>query len=261
MTWQLPDITQVPTANPTVTNFALAGASFNGMFAAQNPDTGDVELFGINGSTVYQIDGFDGATPSLTVVDTLPMNTMDATGSTDGYNPFLNPERDLDGDGFLDDVDGDGIADTPEVDADGDGMINSRDTDSDNDGTTDREEVELDVAALAALEAGTANSDGYLILADDSGLTLDFDNVTGVSDLQYVDMSGTTDQTLTLSDLNIASISDSGTLTLFGDENDTVNVTDLTSTGEQRDLGGTTVNVYQGLNGTELLVEDEVAVI
>jgi len=150
------------------------------------------------------------------------------------------------------------VADT---DRDGDGVADRLEADSNGDGTSDREEVELDATELAALESGTANSDGFLILEDTAGLTLDFGNLTNVTDLEYVNMDGTTGQELTLSDVDLLSATPSGSLLIFGDEEDTVNATGFTDSGTTRDIGGAQVAVYDGLNGTELLVEEDVDVV
>jgi len=146
-------------------------------------------------------------------------------------------------------------------DVDGDGIINSLDTDSNGDGTTDREEVELGAADLAGLESGGVNADAFLVLEDTAGLTLDFNNVANVTDLVYVDMDGSTGQELTISDLDVLAVGDEGSLLIFGDEADTVNATGFTSSGVSLEVGGKVMDAYDGVNGTSLLVEEDVTVI
>ncbi len=145
-------------------------------------------------------------------------------------------------------------------DTDDDGVFDRHEVDSDGDGSTDREEVELDAADLAALESGTANSDGYLILADTAGLTLDFGNVENVTDLEYINMEGGTAQTLTLSDLNVLSATDSGSLVILGDDTDTVNASGFTDTGTTQSVDGKTLNVFEA-GSAQILVEEDVDVV
>ena len=172
---------------------------------------------------------------------------------------------DTDEDGILDsrdfDSDSDKIWDIfeGETDADDDGDVASRDTDSDGDSVSDTDEVALGASELAALASGTASSDGYLILEDTGGLTLDLDQFSNVTDLQYIDIEGATAQSLTISAQDVLDTSASDQLYVFGDANDTVNADGFTLMGESA-FQGEVVDVYTS-GGATLLIEQDVSVV
>jgi hypothetical protein len=189
--------------------------------------------------------------------------------------------------GGLDDIDGDGIINSLDIDTDGDriwdkydvvgtdsdGIVAYRDTDSNGNGISDTVEASLTAADIAALEGGgtsdRVNNGTYtngdfssqFILLSDAGLTLDFTEIsnTAFSDVEYIDMNDGAAQTITLALEDVLAMTSNNQLIIVGDRQDTVNAAGFELTTLQQSIQGEIFNIY-ALDDARLIIHEHVTV-
>ena len=224
-----------PNAVPTVDATSPEGVTIGTAFQNSNTNTDDPGSIGVQTITVTGEFG----------------NAADV--DVDGIDNWL--DIDSDNDGIWDKYEG-------ATDSDGDGVADYRDTDS-NGATAgdDRSLASLDTTGVAALESGTPNTDGFILLSEAVSLDLTGPNVD-VTDLEYIDMNdGANAQTMTVDETSLIALTDADNeLIIVGDSNDTVDASGFEDTGKDQSIQGQTFDIYEASNGATLIIDEEITV-
>ncbi|MHA7826680.1 MAG: Ig-like domain-containing protein, partial [Roseovarius sp.] len=224
-----------PNAVPTVDATSPEGVTIGTAFQNSNTNTDDPGSIGVQTITVTGEFG----------------NAADV--DVDGIDNWL--DIDSDNDGIWDKYEG-------ATDSDGDGVADYRDADS-NGATAgdDRSLASLDATGVAALESGTPNTDGFILLSEAVSLDLTGPNVD-VTDLEYIDMNdGANAQTMTVDETSLIALTDADNeLIIVGDSNDTVDASGFEDTGKDQSIQGQTFDIYEASNGATLIIDEEITV-
>jgi hypothetical protein len=176
--------------------------------------------------------------------------------------------EDVDGDGIINsldiDSDGDRIWDRFEAnsDADGDGLLNYRDTDSNGNTVSDTVEASLTAGDISGLQGGGTYANQFILLTD--AVDLDFTAIadSAFSNVEYLDMNdGANAQTVTLNESEVIALTDADNeLIVIGDTNDTINAIGFVETTLKVSIQNKTHTIWES-GDARLIIDDEIAVI